>query len=228
MQKPDKTGSTKSLVLIALAAVIVIVGAVVLLTAGGSDDGPVDESAPAPESQPAVDEPVDESGGDDGGESGPAETVSRGDYTIANVSELVPVCASNSFPSGVVSTPSGKKTTAFVQQEVGGDYEYSSAAIGSGTGLFPGYSTNEVDLVACFRATGTESFQVACEGGGTNFDLVGYEFDVDVYRIQSGQKLGSAKLSHSMKCPVFAALIDGKADANNVDRDSLTDYINSL
>ena len=104
-------------------------------------------------------------------DSNSQETTSMGDYTIANLSDLIPVCTDNSFPSGIVSTSSGKKTAVFLQPETGDNYEYSSSATSS-SGLSPGYTSNEVDLVACLEATGTESFQIPCTINGTSFEFV--------------------------------------------------------
>ena len=172
------------------------------------------------------------SGGDEmnnpgNGDSNSQGITSGGDYAISNISELLPVCTDNSFPSGIVSTSSGKKTAVFLQPKAGDDYEYSSAATSS-LGLSPGYITNEVDLVACLKATGVESFQVPCAIKGTSFELVGYEFDVTVYDLHSKKEVGSSKVSHSRRCPIFAVLRDGKNDASSIDGDILADYINSL
>ncbi len=170
---------------------------------------------------------VDDTSNSDNGGSNSQGATSEGDYAISNVSELLPVCADNSFPSGIVSTSSGKKTAIFLQPKVGDDYEYSSTTT-STWGLSPGYVTNEVDLVACLEATGTESFQVPCTIKDTSFKLVGYEFDVTVYDLHSKRKVGSSKVNHSKQCPIFAVLSDGKDDASRIDSASLADYINSL
>ena len=216
------------IVLIALAVIIVIGGVVLLLTGGGEEA--VNDSAVVA-GEEAVDEgtaPADDVGGAVAGSANPQVTQSGGDYTIANASELLPVCASGSFPAGVMSTPSGKKTVPFIQREAGDPYEYLGSLASLGSDLSPGYRTNAVDLVACISVTEAEAFQVSCTVSGTTFGLVGYELDIVVYNLQSEQEVGSSKLNHSMKCPIFATLVDGKTKAIGIDVDNLETYINSL
>ena len=195
----------------------------------GNDDGLSDSQETGSSSQEDRD---NETGGSaDEGDSLQAPA-SEGDYVISNVSDLVPVCASNSFPSGIASTADGKKTVAFSQEEVGGDYIYQSLIASSLRSLDlapPGYTTNEVDLVACLEVTREESFRVPCTLDDKSFELVGYEFDVTVYSLHSKEQIGSTKVNHSDKCPrSFAVIVDGEVQAANVDADSLASYVDSL
>ena len=230
MRRQNNSGSMSPLVIVLIAlAVIIVIGGVVLLLSGGGEETDNDSAVVAGEE--AVDDgtaPADDADGAVAGSTNPQETQSSGDYTITNASELSPVCASGSFPSGVTSTPSGKKTVPFIQREPGESYEYFGRLASLGSDLSPGYSTNEVDLVACISLTETEVFRVSCTVSGTTFGLVGYELDIVVYNLQSEQEVGSSKLSHSMECPIFATLVDGKTRAISIDAESLETYINSL
>ena len=231
-KQSDRAGSINSKILVVIIlAVLVVVGLVVMLLGGGDDEASVQ---PAANSDASNDDGASSQtpppAGDQTADADPtATTPSSGDYTVANVFELSPVCASGSFPSGLVASSSGQKTVPFLQEEVGGDYRYLSNLASSGSDLAPDSTTsNEVDRVACIRATGTEAFQEPCSGDGTDFELVGYEFDLVVYDIHSGQELGTSKLTHSRDCPLFAVLVGGRADAAVIDRQALEDYLNSL
>ena len=237
MKKLNSSGSAVLYIVIALVVVVVIVvfGVITVFLLTRDNEVTTDNDAATNEtsnldngdSNSQGTTTGDDTSNPDNGDSNSQGATSEGDYAISNVSELLPVCADNSFPSGIVSTSSGKKTAIFLQPKVGDDYEYSSTTT-STWGLSPGYVTNEVDLVACLEATGTESFQVPCTIKDTSFKLVGYEFDVTVYDLHSKRKVGSSKVNHSKQCPIFAVLSDGKDDASRIDSASLADYINSL
>lgn len=229
MRKSDSLGSVGPLAiaLIVLAAIIII-GAVVLLLSGGDDEatngGEVLSGEPADDSSSAAN-------GDssDGQASGPAATPSSGDYTIASVQELLPVCDANSFPSGVVATSSGNITVPFLQEESGGGYRYLSSLASMVSDLAPDSTrSNMVDRVACISPTETEAFRLPCTISGTDFDLVGLELDVVVYDIHSKQQVATFKLTHSRECPVFATLRDGVYDAVNIDAESLESSLSNL
>ena len=240
MKKLNSLGSAVLYIAIILGVVVLIaaIGVTIFLLARANEEG-TDNDTTTNETSEAGDsddensdsqettDGDDEAGDSDDEDSDSQETRDTGDYTISNLADLVPVCSDNSFPSGIVSTSSGKKTAVFLQPETGDDYEYSSSTTSS-SGLSPSYTSNEVDLVACLEATGTESFQIPCTINGTSFELVGYEFDVTVYDLHAQKEVGSSKVSHSERCPIFATLRDGKSDASTIDGASLGSYINSL
>ena len=149
-----------------------------------------------------------------------------GDYSIENVSELTPVCSSQSFPAGITSTSSGVETVALVK-EVGDEFEYASSAIPSGE-FKSGYSTTEVDRVLCAEETATVAFEKPCETSGTSYTLVGKEFNVKVYDLQTQEVIGTTKLSHTDECPTIVTISGGKATASRLSGEAVSTYLSSL
>ena len=157
-------------------------------------------------------------------------SVSNGDYTIDNITDLEPVCTDNSFPSGVQSSSSGKITAVLKSHELPPekpDYNYYSAA-GEDFST-DGYSTNVVDNIICVNMTDEVIFEIPCTIRETNFTTVGYKFNATAYNIHSQQAVGTTTINSERRCPLFAVLDSNNQDiAITIDRDELYQFIRSL
>ena len=233
MRKTNSSGSMGPLAIgLTVLGAIIIIGLAILLLAGGGDETATDENTAASGEQVSDQVSPAADNGDAPASQAPASqtTASGGDYTITKVWDLSPICASNSFPSGVVSTPSGKVTAAFLERGIiDGDYKYLHGLSLADSSLAPDNSdSNAVDLVACISPTETESFRVSCPTSGEAYDLVGYELDMTLYNIQSKQQVGSSKLSYSRDCPLVALTIDGEFIPTEIDMEELVAHLNGL
>jgi len=155
-------------------------------------------------------------------EETPAETIpavveSTGDYTTENSRELAPICNSQSFAAGLTPTPQGNFGVAFVQDEVGGPYEYDSAAVRSTSGVFAGFTTTEIDIVACAELTAEDAFALPCDVDDVQFDLVGQTFNVSLYNVHTQEVVATTTTTHAQECPSFAVAFDGKVQAARID-----------
>ncbi len=205
----------------ALVEVLLIVVALTALVGGGywvysqnNDNGSAQESS----SEIATEETSETD-----------QTPTTGDYTVAKAPDLLPVCDSNSFPSGVVKSSEGNKTVAFTRLEGADDYAYNVGGIvPGGNSIYAGYTNVEADLVACIESTGKEAFSVPCEVSGTKFTLVGHEYTTSIYNLHTAQKIGETVIVNAKDCPSIVTLRDNKANAIDFDNEAFEEYIQSL